>query len=69
MIEVARTLFKKGDNLRITIEFWDDQASGRDYALMHCPDNTAFVPGGTVAGADAGKTRLTVAVPYELGFI
>ena len=66
-LTVPKTHFKKGEQLRLTIELWSTDIN--QIALFHIPDNTAYTEAAETADGKAGNTRLTLAVPFKLDFM
>ena len=60
-ITVPKTNYKKGDTLRITVEYWgQDNVGSFTYTAGHNPRDTA---GGSF---NAGESRFAVAVPFNI---
>lgn len=60
-IVVPRTLFKKGETLRITVEYWGQDVVGTfAYTAGHNPRDTA---GGSF---NVNESRLSAAIPFEV---
>ncbi len=62
-ITVPKTHFKKGEQLRLTIEVWSESAITHRIDLGHDPNDGAF------GQFSAGNSRLAVAVPFKLDFM
>lgn len=58
-IPISRTLFKKGDTLRLTVEV----ATSGTFQLAHNPRDTA------IRNFSAGNSRLSIALPFKLDFL
>lgn len=71
IINVANpTLIKKGEQIRLTIEVYTQDAGGGTIRLAHDPNDSAIEEDDGGAGAmTAGSTRLTVAIPFRLDFM
>lgn len=71
-VTVPRTLYKKGDKLRITVEFhaWNTSSGSSDYAVGHDPANRPSDDYTDTAGAaytfDTEPSTLIIQIPYRI---
>lgn len=63
-IDVSRTNFKQGEQLRLTIA-----KSANEGGIAHNPNDSAISANSNYAAGIAGATRLTIQVPYKLDFL
>ena len=62
-MDIPQTHFKKGEQLRLTIEVWSESNTTFTMDLAHDPNN------GEVAQFSAGNSKLSIAIPFKLDFM